>query len=74
MGSQWRRSVAFAGSDVPVSGDIGAGEMIFGIDGAEPERRDRLVKLLGIDPTWRMNQVSDGQRRRVQARKLVIST
>lgn len=31
-----------------------------------PERRDELVKLLGIDPEWRMHQVSDGQRRRVQ--------
>jgi CCR4-NOT complex subunit CAF16 len=31
-----------------------------------PERRDELVKLLGIDLNWRMHQVSDGQRRRVQ--------
>ena len=31
-----------------------------------PERRDRLVKLLGINMDWRMHEVSDGQRRRVQ--------
>jgi CCR4-NOT complex subunit CAF16 len=31
-----------------------------------PERRDLLVKLLGVDLDWRMHQVSDGQRRRVQ--------
>lgn len=31
-----------------------------------PERRDRLMKLLGIQPSWRMHKVSDGQRRRVQ--------
>lgn len=31
-----------------------------------PERRDRLMKLLRIQPSWRMHKVSDGQRRRVQ--------
>ena len=29
-------------------------------------RRDFLVNLLGIDLDWRMHQLSDGQRRRVQ--------
>lgn len=31
-----------------------------------PERRQQLVELLDIDLTWRMHQVSDGERRRVQ--------
>jgi CCR4-NOT complex subunit CAF16 len=31
-----------------------------------PKRRDQLVELLGINLDWRMHQVSDGQRRRVQ--------
>jgi len=31
-----------------------------------PERRDELVKLLGINLEWRMFCLSDGQRRRVQ--------
>ena len=31
-----------------------------------PERRDELVEMLGIDLNWRMHQLSDGQRRRVQ--------
>ncbi|VEU21084.1 DEKNAAC101965 [Brettanomyces naardenensis] len=30
------------------------------------ERRDMLINLLDIDITWRMNQCSDGERRRVQ--------
>jgi ABC-type uncharacterized transport system ATPase subunit len=34
-----------------------------GIDGA---RRERLIRVLDIDPDWQMNKVSDGQRRRVQ--------
>lgn len=33
---------------------------------AYPARRDFLVRLLGVDVTWRMHQLSDGQRRRVQ--------
>ena len=57
LGSQWRRNVSFAGTSVPVSGDIGAHEMIWGVEGADPARRDRLVTLLGIDPSWRMNTV-----------------
>lgn len=31
-----------------------------------PDRRDELVEMLGIDLNWRMHQLSDGQRRRVQ--------
>lgn len=31
-----------------------------------PERRDELIKILNIDTTWRMHQISEGQRRRVQ--------
>jgi CCR4-NOT complex subunit CAF16 len=30
------------------------------------ERRERLLRVLDIDPRWRMARVSDGQRRRVQ--------
>ncbi|KAL8972839.1 MAG: hypothetical protein Q9183_000314 [Haloplaca sp. 2 TL-2023] len=30
------------------------------------KRRDELVEILDIDPSWRMHAVSDGERRRVQ--------
>lgn len=66
LGSSWRRDVAFAGYDMPLQGDIGAGEMIFRVDNVDPARRERLINMLDIDLEWRMNQVSDGQRRRVQ--------
>ncbi len=118
LGPQWRRDVAFAGSDIPMQvrdgslhcvaslpavwegrrrvggmaepyifarafiqpfacmhscyalillqGDIAAGKMIFGVEGVDPVRRERLISLLDIDLNWRMNRVSDGQRRRVQ--------
>lgn len=66
LGPQWRRDIAFAGNDIPMQGDIAAGKMIFGVEGVDPERRDRLIKLLDINLQWRLNKVSDGQRRRVQ--------
>lgn len=34
--------------------------------GVDPARKERLIRVLDIDPNWRMHQVSDGQRRRVQ--------
>ena len=51
---------------VRIQADIGAGDMIHGVDGIDPERRQRLIDLLDIDLSWRLNRVSDGQRRRVQ--------
>ncbi|OAE19761.1 hypothetical protein AXG93_2958s1370 [Marchantia polymorpha subsp. ruderalis] len=36
------------------------------VEGANPERRQKLIELLDIDLRWRMHKVSDGQRRRVQ--------
>nr|CAB3451452.1 unnamed protein product [Digitaria exilis] len=52
--------------DVPLQGDFSAEHMIFGVDGVDPVRREKLVDLLDIDLQWRMHKVSDGQRRRVQ--------
>eukprot|EP01023_Acetabularia_acetabulum_P007662 TRINITY_DN13373_c0_g1_i2.p1 TRINITY_DN13373_c0_g1~~TRINITY_DN13373_c0_g1_i2.p1 ORF type:complete len:296 (-),score=47.16 TRINITY_DN13373_c0_g1_i2:322-1209(-) len=66
LGSAWRRDVACAGHDIPLQGDIGAGEMIMNISGVDEQRRKMLIDLLDIDMDWRMNRVSDGQRRRVQ--------
>eukprot|EP00252_Welwitschia_mirabilis_P017948 TRINITY_DN40076_c0_g1_i1.p1 TRINITY_DN40076_c0_g1~~TRINITY_DN40076_c0_g1_i1.p1 ORF type:complete len:327 (+),score=70.82 TRINITY_DN40076_c0_g1_i1:272-1252(+) len=66
LGGEWRRDVAFAGFDVPIQMDISAEKMIFGVQGVDPERRERLIEVLDIDLRWRMHKVSDGQRRRVQ--------
>ncbi|KAL2613626.1 hypothetical protein R1flu_025318 [Riccia fluitans] len=52
--------------EIPLQGDFSAEFMIFGVDGADPERRQKLIDLLDIDLRWRMHKVSDGQRRRVQ--------
>ncbi|KAF8457268.1 P-loop containing nucleoside triphosphate hydrolase protein [Terfezia claveryi] len=47
--------------------DIGVSELLDSVGGqAWRERRDELVRILDVDEGWRMNQVSDGERRRVQ--------
>ena len=49
-----------------VQGDFPARRMIDGVQGVDPARKARLIKVLDVDPEWRMHRVSDGQRRRVQ--------
>lgn len=66
LGGEWKREVAFAGFDVAIQMDVSAEKMIFGVAGVNPQRRDELIKVLGVDLSWRMHKVSDGQRRRVQ--------
>ena len=60
------RTVAFAGYGCPLQADIPVHSMMQKLQEEYPERRDELIALLGVDPNWRMHQVSDGQRRRVQ--------
>ncbi|XP_019196528.1 PREDICTED: ABC transporter I family member 20 [Ipomoea nil] len=66
LGGEWRREVAFAGFEVPIQMDVSAEKMIFGVAGVNPQRRDELIKVLGIDLSWRLHKTSDGQKRRVQ--------
>ena len=67
LDTQWgMRTVAFAGYGCPLQADIRVGGMMEKLQSQYPERRDELVKLLGVNPEWRMHRVSDGQRRRVQ--------
>jgi CCR4-NOT complex subunit CAF16 len=54
------------GYGCPLQADIPVRGMMQKLQEEYPERRDLLVKLLGVDLDWRMHQVSDGQRRRVQ--------
>lgn len=67
MGCDWgRRTVAFAGYGCPIQADVKVSDMMKDVQAAFPERKAMLVKLLGVNLEWRMHQVSDGQRRRVQ--------
>jgi CCR4-NOT complex subunit CAF16 len=60
------RTVAFVGSAVPLMADIAVANMMEKLQASYPERRQELIDMLGIDVNWRMHQLSDGQRRRVQ--------
>jgi len=60
------RTVAFAGAGIPLMADIPVHSMMKRLQNSYPERRDELIEMLGIDVNWRMHQLSDGQRRRVQ--------
>ncbi|KXZ50598.1 hypothetical protein GPECTOR_15g281 [Gonium pectorale] len=66
IGGNWQRDIAFAGTSIPLTGDFPASRMIDAVPGVDPARKARLIKVLDIDPTWRMHTVSEGQRRRVQ--------
>ncbi|KAF3785860.1 ABC transporter I family member 19 [Nymphaea thermarum] len=65
LGGSWSKNAGCAG-EIPLQGDFSAKHMIFGVEGIDPARRDKLVELLDINLQWRMHKVSDGQRRRVQ--------
>ncbi|KAJ7525623.1 hypothetical protein O6H91_17G059600 [Diphasiastrum complanatum] len=65
LGESWSRAIGCAG-EVPLQGDFSAEHMIFGVEGVDPDRREKLIDLLDIDLEWKMHKVSDGQRRRVQ--------
>lgn len=59
-------SIAFVGASVPLCADIPVHKMMEKLQNSYPDRRDELVRMLGIDLNWHMHQLSDGQRRRVQ--------
>jgi len=66
LGGGWTRTIAFAGNNIPYQADIKVGDMMADLQKEFSERRNELYTILEIDPSWRMHQVSDGQRRRVQ--------
>ena len=67
LSGDWgRRTVAFTGHGCALQADIGVSEMMRDAQATHAARRDMLAALLGVDLNWRMHQLSDGQRRRVQ--------
>lgn len=65
LGDVWYRTVPFASGNVPYSADIAVWQMLNNYHGIDPERRDRLIDILEVNPEWRMHSVSDGERKRV---------
>lgn len=67
VSADWgQRSVAFATHAMAYSADMAIDEMMVSLQKEYPERRDYLLRVLRIDPKWRLHRLSDGQRRRVQ--------
>jgi CCR4-NOT complex subunit CAF16 len=60
------KTVSFVGGAMPLMADIEVHKMMEKLQASYPERRDELLTMLGINLNWRMHQLSDGQRRRVQ--------
>ena len=65
LGNRWLRNISFMGQTV-YTGDIKVKNMMKKLQEKHIDRRDELVKILDIDLEWKMHQVSDGQRKRVQ--------
>ena len=65
LGNRWVRNISFMGPS-PYMADIKAGEMSKKLQKEYKKRRDKLVKVLEIDLNWKMHEISDGQRKRVQ--------
>lgn len=63
----WVRDIAFTAHSVPLQGDVSARKLIANhATGVSPERVEKVVKLLGVNPNWNMQTASDGERRRTQ--------
>jgi CCR4-NOT complex subunit CAF16 len=65
--SNWAsRSMAFTAYKVPLEADIPVKELSVELHKEFSDRWDKLCQILDINLEWKMHQVSDGQRRRVQ--------
>eukprot|EP00957_Ditylum_brightwellii_P201250 15324784-Ditylum_brightwellii.AAC.1 len=66
LGGTWkRRRTGFEGV-CPYTMDVAASEMMAKWQEQHKERRDELVRVLGINLNWRMHECSDGQRKKVR--------
>ena len=60
LGTEWANNPV-------IRSDIGVAHFLDSVGGyRHKERRDALLDLLDVDLEWRMHQISDGERRRVQ--------
>lgn len=60
------RTVAFSGYNMPLQSSIKVKEMMIKLKERFPHRDKKLKQVLGINPEWALNEISDGQRKRVQ--------
>lgn len=66
LGGVWkRRRTGFEGM-CPYTMDIAARDMMAKWQEEHKERRDELVRVMGINLDWRMHECSDGQRKKIR--------
>jgi CCR4-NOT complex subunit CAF16 len=66
LSTEWGRKTSGFAGQTALNADIAVGDMMEELQRTYADRRAFLADLLGVDLTWRMHQLSDGQRRRVQ--------
>lgn len=67
INNEWgMRTVAYCGYNIPLQSSITVKEMSQHIKNQYPERNKELINVLDINPEWRLNSISEGQRKRVQ--------
>ena len=65
LGNRWVRNISFMGQTV-YTADIYVKDMMKKLQHQHLDRRNELVNVLDIDLDWKMHQISDGQRKKVQ--------
>lgn len=66
LGGAWKRRRTGFDGICPYTMDILARDMMKKWQDENPERRDELVRVLGINLDWKMHECSDGQRKKVR--------
>tara|TARA_B100000424_G_scaffold115071_2_gene86815 strand:- start:33248 stop:34075 length:828 start_codon:yes stop_codon:yes gene_type:complete len=59
-------SVAFAGYSLPLQSGLKVNDMMVKLKETYPERNKELIDVLNINTEWKLNCISEGQRKRVQ--------
>tara|TARA_B100001059_G_C17648268_1_gene483016 strand:+ start:76 stop:855 length:780 start_codon:yes stop_codon:yes gene_type:complete len=65
LGNRWVRNISFIGR-TPYMADIKVRDMMKNVQNTYLSRRNELVDVLDINLDWKMHQISDGQRKKVQ--------
>ena len=66
INNDWgKQTIAFSGVS-PLQSSLKVKEMMVKLKELYPERNKELIDLLKINPEWRLNAVSEGQRKRIQ--------
>ena len=67
LDNQWgTTTVAYVGYNMPLQSGMQVKEMMVKLKQDYPERNEELINVLKINPEWRLNAISEGQRKRVQ--------